>query len=116
MINYNWNIPALNCIVNQDGLTNVVKGIHWRYIGIDENNSTSELIGYQEIGQANSENFTPYSGLTLETVCEWLAPYVNISEMEATIAEKIAEKVSPIEIILPLPINNILVPNLPTDN
>lgn len=116
MITYKWVVPALNCIVSQDGLNNVVKGIHWRYQGIDENNNSSELFGYQEIGQVNPENFTPYSGLTLENVSEWLTPYLNVSEMEATIAEKIAEKVAPTEIILPLPINNVVTPNLPTNN
>jgi hypothetical protein len=107
MITYKWVIPALNCIVSQDGLSNVVKGIHWRYQGTDENNNMSDLFGYQEIGAVDPENFTPYSALTIEVTSGWLEGLLDISEMETEIAKKISEKADPVEVILPLPMPNI---------
>lgn len=67
-ITYQWTISALDCAVSKDGLTNVVKTIHWRYRGANENNITAEVYGAQSVGDPNSEEFTPFENLTKEVV------------------------------------------------
>lgn len=103
MITYKWVVPALNCAVEKEGLTNVVEGIHWRYQGADENNNIEEIFGMQTIGEPNAESFTEYSGLTLEIVSGWLEAVLDVEDMQAKIAAKIANKVAPTNVVLPLP-------------
>lgn len=103
MITYKWVIPALDCAVEKNGLTNVVEAVHWGYQGTDEYNNTESLFGLQEIGEPNPELFTEYSGLTLEMVSGWLEASMDVVGMQIIIADKIATKVAPTKIMLPLP-------------
>ena len=103
MITYKWIIPALDCAIEKNGLNNVVESIHWRYEGTDENNNTESIFGLQVVGEPNNELFTEYSGLTLEIVSGWLEALIDVEEMKTNISERIAAKITPTKIMLPLP-------------
>lgn len=72
MITYNWKIESLDCEINQGELQNVIKNVHWRYIGTSELGNSVDLYGLQSLGLPNEENFIPTDALTNEIVAGWL--------------------------------------------
>lgn len=100
---FTWTIPALDCAVSKDGLTNVVETIHWRYRGTNKNDTTSEIYGAQSVGDPNPEEFTPYEDLTVEVVSQWLESIMDMEEMQQNIENQINELENPTHITLPLP-------------
>jgi len=72
MITYNLKIESLDCEINQGELQNVIKNVHWRYIGTSELGNSVDLYGLQSLGSPNVEDFIPADALTNEIVAGWL--------------------------------------------
>jgi hypothetical protein len=72
MITFNWTISAAERELDLDGLENVIKTIHWRYKGTDENGVTAETYGATAIGDPNPENFTPWEEVSDPVAIGWL--------------------------------------------
>ena len=72
MITYNLKIESLDCKINQGELKNVIKNVHWRYIGTSELGNSVDLYGLQSLGSPNVEDFIPTDALTNEIVAVWL--------------------------------------------
>ena len=72
MITYNWKIETLDCEVKEGELENVIKNVHWRYIGISELGTSVDLYGVQLLSSPSVENFIPTNELTNEIVAQWL--------------------------------------------
>ena len=90
MTTFNWTISAVDRELNVDGLTDVIKTVHWRYKGTDENGVTAETYGATAIGNPNPQDFTPFTEVTAEDVIVWLedimsvVPTVEVVEGEET--------------------------------
>jgi hypothetical protein len=87
---YTWTISALDCIVDVDGLSNVISTVHWRYVGTDEDEITAEVYGALPFPLPVEADFIPFSEITTAQVIEWLeASMSNVSiEGEQTQLEK----------------------------
>jgi hypothetical protein len=72
MINYNFKIEALDCIINQNGLTNVIQNVHWRYIGKSNLGTSSDIYGVETLPITSPDTFTSIDLLTNEIVIVWL--------------------------------------------
>ena len=72
MITFNWTISAAERELDLDGLENVIKTIHWRYKGTDENGVTAETYGATAIGDPNPESFTPWEEVSDPVAIGWL--------------------------------------------
>jgi hypothetical protein len=103
MIEYKWTISALDCAVNEEGLENVVKTVHWRYRGTDEDGNTAELYGAQPVPSPNPEEFSAYETLTQEVVEGWLESIMDVEEKQKNITDQIELIKHPISVTLPLP-------------
>jgi len=103
MIDYKWTISALDCAVNEEGLENVVKTVHWRYRGTDADGDTAELYGAQPVPSPNPEEFSAYETLTQEVVEGWLESIMDMEEKQNIITEKINLVKNPVSVTLPLP-------------
>ena len=103
MITYTWKIPALDCRVSENGLSNIVKTVHWRLRGEDEGGTSAEVIGANQVGEPNPDNFTEYESLTEEIVVSWLEEVLDVIAYKETISETIDRKNNPTDITLPLP-------------
>ena len=99
---YKWTISALDCRINEDGLTNVITVIHWRYRGTDADGITAEIYGTQSVPAPNPKAFTPYEEITLEMVSGWLESEINMKEIQKNINTQIELIKNPINITLPL--------------
>lgn len=99
---YKWTISAMDCAVNEDGLNNVVKTIHWRYNAI-EGGITVDTYGAQSVESPDPESFTDYDGLTESDVVGWLEASMDVEAMQENLTNRIELLKNPISVTLPPP-------------
>ena len=87
MINYSWIVDDLQC-ANENGLSNVVKVIHWRLIGADGSFSYT-IIGVTVIEEPDPVTFIQFSNLTEDKVIEFISAYENIPALKSDINNNI---------------------------
>jgi len=104
MTTFNWTISAAERAVSLNGLQDVIKTIHWRYRGTDENGITAETYGVTYVGDPNPEDFTPYDGITESDVIGWLESILGaeLDNMKSSIENQISLLINPVMITGPL--------------
>lgn len=102
-ITYTWTISALDCRVSEEGMSDVVQTVHWRYRGTDEDDVTYETYSATAVPTPNPEGFIPYPDLDLTIVTGWLESILDMEEIQANIAAQIELIKHPIVVTLPLP-------------
>ena len=112
MITFNWIISAAERAVSLNGLQDVIKTIHWRYVGTDDNGITAETYGATSVGDPNPEDFTPYDGITESDVVGWIEYILGtvteegqpsqLDNMKFNIENQIALLINPVMITGPL--------------
>lgn len=105
MINYNWIISSLECVISENNLENIIKTIHWRYRGT-ENNIQYDLYGSVNLDTPDPNNYIPYENLTQTIVENWLESNLDITSFQQRISDEIELIKNPVTITLPLPNNN----------
>ena len=103
MITYTWGISRLDCAPSENGLTDVVKTIHWGLTGIDENGISASMSNSYPLPSPTPEGFTDYSLLTEETVIGWLESNLDVGYLHTYLANQIASQYNPPITPLPLP-------------
>lgn len=103
MITYTWDIFRLDCAPSENGLTNVVKTIHWILQAQDENGVSASINSSYPLPEPNPEVFNDYSTLTKETVIGWLENSLDMGYLQTTLTNEIASKYNPPITPLPLP-------------
>ena len=103
MITYTWSILRLDCAPSENGLTNVVKVIHWGLTGADENGITASLNNSYPLPSPSSEVFADYSTLTEETVISWLENNLDVGYIKTKLSNEIASQYNPPITSLPFP-------------
>jgi hypothetical protein len=92
MITFNWTISAVDRTLSLDGLTNVIKTVHWRYRATDENGVSTETYGATSLGEPNPNEFTPFNEVNESDVIIWLEDMLNIiPEVEIIEGEEVTE-------------------------
>jgi hypothetical protein len=100
-----WLISQMDSAPSEDGLTDVVKTVHWRYEGKD-GEYTAEVYGAMSCETPSETDFTAYEDLTYEQVCTWLEAGLNIEAMDLNLATQIENLKNPLIVNLPLPFQN----------
>jgi len=103
MITYTWGIYKLDCTPSENGLIDVVKIVHWRLAGVDENGVSASIDNSYPLPSQIPEAFTDYSTLTEETVIGWLESNLDVGYLQTVIANEIATQYYPPITPLPLP-------------
>jgi len=103
MITYTWSISRLECAPAENGLTNVVKIIHWIFTGKDENGTSAAIGNSYPLSIPSPESFTDYSTLTEETVIGWLESSLDVGYIKTRLSNEIASQYNPPITPLPLP-------------
>ena len=93
-ITYTWSFPQFDVAKAEDGLTDVVKTIHWRYDAVDGDYSAGSY-GSVGVGAPNPTDFIPYSSLTEAWVIAAVSESVDVSAMDASLATQIATAKNP---------------------
>lgn len=95
-IDYTWSFPQFDCIPSKDGLTNIVKTIHWR---LDGTNGQFSCGAYGTVALADPdadsfvayENITPQWAIDAVMSCEGF----DLDEIKSAIANNIAAQANP---------------------
>lgn len=103
MITYTWSILQFDCAPSENGLTNVVKVIHWGISGTDENGITASLNISYPLPSPSPEAFADYSTLTEETVISWLESNLDVGYIKTKLANEIVSQYNPPITSLPFP-------------
>ena len=103
MITYTWSISKLDCAPAENGLTNIVKVIHWGFTGIDENGVSASMSNSYPLSTPSPEAFTDYSTLTEATVISWLESNLDVGYIKSRLSNEIASQYNPPITPLPLP-------------
>jgi hypothetical protein len=93
----------LDCAPAENGLTDVVKIIHWGFTGVDENGISASMSNSYPLPSPNPEAFTDYSTLTEETVIGWLESNLDVGYIKTKLANEISTQYNPPITVLPLP-------------
>lgn len=106
MIEHYWIISSMDTAPSDDGLTDVVKTVHWRR-DAKEVDGDKEYYGdvYGSMGCSAPDPmaFTPYDQLTFEQVCSWLDANLDVVALDASLDQQIANQKNPPIVQLPLP-------------
>ena len=97
---FNWKISALECIIKDGVMSNVVQTVHWRYNAkesIEDKVYFAEIYGATKVGEPTPENFTDYNSLTKEQVVGWLEGALDVASMQENLTKQIELKINPVD-------------------
>ena len=93
-ITYAWSFPEFDVVKSEDGLTDVVKTIHWIYAATD-GTYTASAYGTVGLGTPNPADFIPYNQLTETWTISACSASLDVPAMNATLAANIADQINP---------------------
>jgi len=102
----NWTISAMDCLVQEDNLSDVVITAHWTCSATDvDGDKTYSASVYSTCSiPGPGDPFTPYADLTQDQVLGWIwANGVNRAATEAAVAQQIELQKHPVVITPKLP-------------
>lgn len=103
-VTYTWIIAQLDCVPQQDGLTNVVSTVHWRMRGVDGEH-TAEVYGSVAL-PGPGQPFVAYEDLTPPQIEGWVEAALGEEQVQSyrdNIAAQIAALLNPPVVRPPLP-------------
>lgn len=106
MATYNWVISTLDTAPSEDGLTDVVKVVHWRYQAneqVEDKSYFAEVYGTMACATPSETDFTAYPDLTEAQVISWLEAGLDVTALQANLTSQIENQINPPIINLPLP-------------
>jgi len=109
MTTFKWVVSQMDTAPSEDGLTDVVKVVHWRYQAeqVDGDNTyNADVYGAMGCATPSDTDFTAYADLTYEQVCEWLVAGNDVEALDSNLATQIENLKNPPIVNLPLPWNN----------
>jgi hypothetical protein len=106
MTTFKWVVSQMDTAPSEDGLTDVVKVVHWRYQAeqVDGDKTyNAEVYGAMACATPSDTDFTAYDDLTYDKVCEWLVAGNDVDAMELNLDTQIENQKNPPIINKPLP-------------
>jgi hypothetical protein len=104
-----WYINQLDCVPQDDTLTDFVVVAHWSRFAketINEIEYFASVYGSQSFSKDDVTNFIPYEDLTYDIVCGWLDASIDVQALDLNLDAQIENQVKPPIITLPLPFVN----------
>lgn len=102
MNTYTWVISQLDTAPSLDGLTDVVKTIHWRYQATD-GQYHADIYGAMACATPSETDFTAYPDLTEDQVISWLEAGNDVDALQKNLDAQIENQKNPPIVNLPLP-------------
>lgn len=93
-ISYEWVIAQLDCAPSEDGLTNVVKTVHWR-LQASEGTYAAECYGSVGLDSPEPGKFTDYDTLSKANVVAWLEAKLDVQQLKDGLANQIEQQKNP---------------------
>lgn len=96
-ISYAWQFQQLEVAASYNGLSDVIRVVHWRYVGTDGDNSF-ETYGEQALNDPDPLNFTAFASVTSDRVQGWVSALIGadgLTALQDQISAQIALQQSP---------------------
>ena len=98
-ITYTWVFNPLECIPSANGMSNIVKKVHWRYSGTDGTH-TSTVYGSVELDSPDPKTYIEYANLTMNTVTGWVVSALaqsntTVESLQNSINTQITDIINP---------------------
>lgn len=102
MNTYVWKVAALDVAKDQNGLTDVVVGVHYT---VECSDGTDSVGSYGSIGcdPADPESFTSFENLDEATVIGWVKSKLDVAQIESSLDAALEQKKNPPVVQKPLP-------------
>ena len=97
-ITYELSIKNMEAAPTEGDLQDVVKIIHWMYIGketVDDYDYFADAMGAVEISNPNSDSFTSFADLTEDQVKAWVESRINVPSIKEHIEKRIEAQKNP---------------------
>jgi hypothetical protein len=105
-----WSISALDCRVQEDGLSDVVYQCHWRVSKTEvdgDKTYSASVYSTCSLPAPDPANFTDYNSLTKDQVLDWIwANGVDKAATEAAVEAQLELQKHPVVVSPPLPWND----------
>lgn len=101
---YKWVISAMDTAPSEDGLTDVVKTVHWRYQA-EDGQYHGDIYGSMACATPSATDFTAYPDLTEVVVIGWLENGLDKDALMENLDAQIENQKNPPIVNLPLPWN-----------
>jgi hypothetical protein len=102
-----WTVSAMDCKVQEDGLSDVVYQCHWRVSKTEvdgDKTYSASVYSTCSVPGPNPASFTPYDQLTQDEVLGWIwANGVDKAATEAAVQQQIYLQKNPVVVSPPLP-------------
>lgn len=105
MNTYQWIINQLETAPSEDGLTDVVKVVHWTRTAQQGDINVSSY-GTMGCETPSETDFTAYPDLTYDQVCGWLDAGLDVVSIDLGLDGQIENIINPPIVVLPLPFTN----------
>jgi hypothetical protein len=95
---YTWDFPTLDTAPSEDGLSDVIKTIHWRITAVsdsetdaDGNAISASMYGTASAGEVDADNFVAFDSVTKD----WCKTKVldSLSQTEAEVQATLDSKI-----------------------
>jgi hypothetical protein len=96
-IAFAWKFQQIDVAPSYKGLSDVIRAVHWRYVGTDADVS-AEAFGLQDLNDPDPADFTPEADVTSEQVQGWVTELLGddgVTALQDRIAANIALQQSP---------------------
>lgn len=106
MTTFKWVVSQMDTAPSEDGLTDVVKVVHWRYQAeqVDGDKTyNAEVYGTMGCETPSSTDFTAYPDLKEAQVIGWLEAGLDVTALQTNLTSQIENQINPPIINLPLP-------------
>ena len=101
MTTFTWSFPQFDVAKSEDGLTDVVKVIHWRY-DAEDGQFKAGAYGTVTLGGPDADAFIPYTQITAQWAINAVSAHVNLDEVNAALEKQIeAQKNPPVVPMVP---------------
>jgi hypothetical protein len=94
MTTFTWSFPHFDVAKSEDGLTDVVKTIHWRYDAVDGDYSASSY-GTVGVNGPNPTNFILFADLTKVWAIAAVSELIDVAAISANLETQIANAKNP---------------------
>lgn len=91
---YTWNVNTMDTAPSEDGLSDVVKVIHWRFSATNGTH-TAETYSTLSLEAPDAENFTAFADLTEAQVIAWVESKLDVESMKASLDAQLERLANP---------------------
>lgn len=105
MITFTWVFSQFDTAPSLDGLTDVVKIIHWR-LNAEEDGIAVSAYGTANLADPSSEQFVPFQDITEQMAIDWVSSVINVSDVQGSLANQIAAIKNPPVVPMPPPFSS----------